>query len=106
MIKIEGLDKLKNELKSLEKNAKRLHGSNDVSFDELFSSKFMSSYTNHSNFEALLEAGGYSVETQEDFEAIPEDDWDSHIREHTRFETWLDMQQKAAEEWITKQLGF
>jgi hypothetical protein len=60
--------------------------------------------TQFSSFEAMLEASGFSVETQEDFEEIPDAPWDDFVHNHTRFLDWESMLDKAFEEWIEEQL--
>ena len=71
-IKIKGLDKLEKQLKQMQKGAKELSRTKQVSFSELFTTSFMKKYTSFSSMDELLNAGGFKVESQEDFEAIPD----------------------------------
>ncbi len=103
--KITGLDKLQKKLSDLQKNAEALDGEHQVSFSELFNSSFMQRYTNFASIEALIDAGGFQVETPEDFKAIPDDDWDKHIAKTTKFSNWQEMMNEAASEWAKNQLG-
>jgi hypothetical protein len=104
MYKIKGFDEFSKELKRLSKNAKRLDGENNVSFTELFTREFMVKYTDFSSFEELLEAGNFIVNSQEDFEAIPDDVFDEHIKSVTKFSSWREMLEKASAEWVEKKL--
>lgn len=101
---IEGLDELEGYFEQLEEKARELEGENEVPFSELFDVSFMREHTPYSDFEAFLEAGGFEVETQEDFEAIPEAELDEHIRETTELESWEEMQTAATEAWLAEQL--
>ena len=91
-------------LEELQKKMNKLSKTNDVSFAELFNSKFMRRYTEFSTFEELLEKGGFEVESEEDFEAIPEDDFDLHISKHTSFSSWEEMLSTAGQEWLKDQI--
>lgn len=103
-VEIDGLDELEDYFEQLEEKAKELEGENEVPFSELFDASFMRKHTPYSDFMAFLEAGGFEVETQEDFEAIPEAELDEHIRETTGLESWEEMQTAATEAWLTEQL--
>ena len=104
--KIKGLDKLEKQLKQMEKGAKELSKTKHVSFGELFPASFMRKYTSFSFMSELLNAGGFEVESQEDFEAIPDDTFDKHIAANTKFKTWKDMLSEATSQYAAKKLGF
>ena len=101
-----GLDKLQCDLQRMQKNAKKLNGKQEVSFDKLFTKPFMVKYTRYSSIDALLEAGGFHARTNEEFDAIPEKELDAHIRKTTKFKSWEDMLGEATEQYVLKQLGF
>ena len=104
--KITGLDKLQKELNDLQKKAEALDGEHQVPFSELFNVSFMRRHTNFESLEALIEAGGFKVETMDDFKAIPDQEWDEHIAKATSFPNWQEMMNEASTEWTKKQLGF
>jgi len=89
---------LKKMLKELEKTAEEISG--EKSFEELFTPNFMNRFTNFSNFEELLTAGNFVVNSQEDFENIPDDEFDEHIRATTKFDSWEEMMNKAGEIYV------
>lgn len=92
-------------LRELERRARRLDGRHEVAFAEIFPDEFMLRNTEFPSIAAFIDASGFTVDTAEDFEAIPDDLWDDHVRLHTRFACWDDMQQAAAGEWAKRQLG-
>ena len=104
--KIQGFDKLEKELKQLQKNAKKLSNTKQVSFQELFPASFMKKYTSFSSMEEFLYEGGFDVQSTEDFEAIPEDLFDKYIASTTNFKSWEEMLQKATSQYAIKKLGF
>ncbi|ELZ15102.1 hypothetical protein C476_17992 [Natrinema limicola JCM 13563] len=55
--------------------------------------------------EAFFEASPWTVESDGDFEAIPDDEFDEYVDQHTRFSGFEAMQKKALEEWTANQTG-
>lgn len=104
-MKTNNLNDLSKYLKNIEKNAKELEKTTSVSFDVLFNSNFMQKYTNFLTFDELLNAGKYVVNSQEDFEAIPEKEFDKYISTCTKFDNWQDMLNTASSEYAIKKLG-
>lgn len=105
-IKIKGLDKLEKQLKQMQKGARELERTKQVSFGELFTASFMKKYTSFSTMDELLKAGGFNVESQEDFEAIPDAEFDKHIAATTKFKNWEEMLNEATSHYVSKKLGF
>lgn len=83
---LKGFDKL-------EKNVSELSG--NVSLDDLMNPSFISNCSQYSNFEELIEASGFKVESEEDFAAIPDQEWEQFIQKNTFYEGWIEMQQAA-----------
>lgn len=104
-IKITGFDKLEKQLKQMEKGARELSKTKKISFSELFPSSFMQKYTSFSSMDELPDSSGFKVEPREDFEAIPEDEFDKHIAKNTHFSSWEDMLDKATSLYLTNKLG-
>ena len=65
----------------------------------------MRKYTSFSTLDELFAAGGFKVESQEDFEAIPEDEFDKHIASSTKFKNWEDMLGEATSQYAVQKLG-
>jgi hypothetical protein len=105
-LKIKGLKEFQNKLDNLKRKAEAVDGTHQVPFNELFNDSFMRAYTSFNSFDALIGAGGFKVETEDDFKAIPDQLWDEHIAKTTRFANWQEMLNAAGSEWAKKQLGF
>lgn len=101
-----GLDDLQQDLEQMQQAIEDLGEEREVSFEELFTEEFMEENTDFSSIDDLLEAGGFHADTNEEFEAIPEDELDAHVAKTTRFETWEEMLSEATEQYISEQLGF
>jgi hypothetical protein len=104
MFEIRGLDEAMRQLKRLEDNTRALSGRHDIRSSDLFPPAFMRQYTKVASFEALLEASGLKVESQIDFEAIPDAEWEKAIQAHTSFSSWREMQEKAGVEYAERKL--
>ena len=64
----------------------------------LFPSTFLFKYSDVDSVDALLELGGFNVTSQDEFLAIPYDEWDAVINAHTEFASWQEMLIAAAKE--------
>lgn len=104
-IKITGFDELHRKLTEMGQQASALDGEHTVSMDELFPATFMNACSSSSSFAHFLEAGGFVVESTEDFAAIPDDEWDAYVERSTTFANWEAMKGAAATAWMTRQLG-
>ncbi|MGB4588994.1 MAG: hypothetical protein WBI17_07140 [Clostridiaceae bacterium] len=76
--------------------------SGNVSFVDLFTTQFMKEHTDFNTFEELLEFGGYEVNSPEDFQAIPDDEFDALICAKTKFQDWKTMQIEASKEYAVR----
>lgn len=74
-----------------------------VQLTMLFHPDFMASYTDAPDFETFLRTGGYGT-TAEEFAAIPHDEFDAHVRAHSGFASWDEMQQTAVTEYMRRRL--
>ncbi|QLY79189.1 hypothetical protein [Clostridium intestinale] len=103
--KVKGLDKLQKDLDKMAKSAQQLEKNNSVPLTDLFNGSFMARYTEFKSFDEFLESGNFQVNSQSDFDAIPDEDMDIHVKASTHFSKWEDMFSKATEIYITKKLG-
>ena len=62
-----------------------------VAFEDLFDTTFMRRYTKYRSFEKFLAGGNFVIRSQADFEALPEEQMDAHVRRATQFASWKDM---------------
>lgn len=88
-----------------EQSGLRMNEQNEIPIKQLFTEEFMQLYTEFVSFEALLEASPWEVEDEEDFEAIPEDEFDTYVDEHTDFPSWEVMYQTAAQQFLERQFN-
>ncbi len=103
MIEIKGFDELRDQLNSL---AKKLDGGeHQIPLTELFTEDFITRHTSFSSIDELLNASKFAIETEEDFAAIPDAEWDCYIRSVSSFDSWSSMLVTATEEWTIKRLG-
>lgn len=77
----------------------------EISLGELLTDEFMQEHTSFSSIDELFESAGFTVETEEDLAAIPEDILDNHIAKTTSFDNWEDMLDEAVAEFTCKKLG-
>lgn len=105
MFKIDGLDELQKKLDDLAKNAEALDGEHSVPVSELLTDDFIAKHTSFASTDAMFEASGFKIETQEDFAAIPDDEWDTFIRSVSSFDDWQSMLGAAGQEWAVRKLG-
>lgn len=94
------------ELQELAQRLKKIDGSHDVPMNELLDPEFMLKHTRFCSFQDMLDHSGYSVKTQEDFQAIPDAPWDAFISANSTFKSWHEMLEEASRERFGKQLGF
>lgn len=103
--KIEGLDQLSRKLRDLGARARALDGTHQVRADEMFTHDFMRRHTRFGTFSEMVRASGFTVESAEDFAAIPDRDWDTFVRQATSFPSWEAMQAAAGKEWLAARMG-
>lgn len=102
---VTGLDGLQKRLKQLADGFERASGRHEVPLGELFPPDFMRRHGRHETIQALFDASGFKIETKDDLAAIPDAEWDRHIRSSTTFPDWESMQKTAAREWFKKKVG-
>lgn len=102
---MKGLNELQNKLDNLSKRAKAIDGNHNVPLSELLPPRFLKTHTRFDSVEDMMSKSGFKIESSEDFKAVPDDQWDAFIRDHTKFGTWKEMLQLAATEWTKNQLG-
>jgi hypothetical protein len=76
-MKIEGLEQLQRELQELSQKVEALAGEREVSLSELFPDEFMLLHTDFDSIDSMFEASSFTITSQEDFAAIPDDQWDT-----------------------------
>lgn len=98
-------DDLLRKLRNLQRNAEALDGEHSLPFTELFPDEFMLRNTDFPSIDAFLTASGFSIASTEDTALPPDERWDPFVTQHTRFGSWGEMKDAAAQEWGRKRLG-
>ncbi|TWK86587.1 hypothetical protein CHCC20333_3446 [Bacillus paralicheniformis] len=101
-----GLKEFDRKLKKMQQKASELEKGQELQLNELFTDSFMKKNTKFSSLDEMLDKSPFTIETQQDFESIPDDLWDDFVRENSKFFNWEEMQQEAANIYVAKQLGF
>lgn len=65
---------------------------------------FISNCSQYLDFEELIKASGFKVESEEDLAAIPDQDWEQFIQTNTSYESWIEMQQAAGINYVKAKL--
>lgn len=104
-IEIRGFEELQDDLDRLQDRAESVEGGNAVSITELFPEDFMRTYTDYRSIHDFFDASPWTVESEADFEQIPENEFDAYVDEHTGFNSWEAMLSAAAREWIGRELA-
>lgn len=79
----------------LKKNISELSNTDSVQLYDLMNPNFISNCSQYSNFDELIEASGFKVKSKEDFEAIPDQEWEQFIQNNTSYKSWIEMQRAA-----------
>lgn len=105
MIELKGFDDVSRKLKDLAERAESINGTHEVPVSEMLTPGFLARHTRFLSADELFEASGFKIETAEDFEKVPDEDWDEFIQQSTPFADWSDMLSAAGTEWTRKKLG-
>jgi thiamine pyrophosphate-dependent acetolactate synthase large subunit-like protein len=100
-----GFDEIERQLQQLADNVEAMDGEHSVPLTELCPPAFMAEHTDFATIEEMFGASGFTVETPEDFAAIPDAEWDAFVASRSRFADWRTMQEKAAADWISRGIG-
>ncbi|KUO71244.1 MAG: hypothetical protein APF81_24190 [Desulfosporosinus sp. BRH_c37] len=99
---IKGIDNFEGESNCPQKAVKHSED-HPITFTELFTSEFMRLYTQFESIEELLTSGGFEVNSEEDYEAISDEDIDAHVANTTNFCSWEEMLIEAIEAYKINQ---
>lgn len=105
-VKIKGLDQLKRQLDEMQRKVEKAGGTRTVPIAEVLTPTFLARFSDFESFADLVAKSGFTIESQEDFDRIPQDEWDTFIAQNTQFSSWQDMLQMAGMELLKGRLGF
>lgn len=100
-----GLMALADQFAAMARNAEELHGENEVAFEDLFSEQFIQQHTDVTSFEAFVERSQWTVDSTEQFEAIPGDEFDEYVSNNSEFGSWESMLERAGTDWVAREIG-
>lgn len=100
-----GFDELEKQLKKMEKGARELEQTEGVTFSVLFNESFMKKNTKFNSINDFFKASPFDAETDEDFDAIDENELDKYVESKTKFRSWEEMLNAAIEEYTIGKLG-
>ena len=103
-IKVNGLDKIIKHFEKLEKRIRKIDDKYVLIVSDLFPPEFVKKNTKFSSMDEMFEKSGFAVNSQKDFEKIPNDVWDKFISDNSKFGSWQDMLNAAGIEWAQRQL--
>ena len=83
-------------LDKLISNLSEMSGSTEVKLADLMNSEFMSKCSEFSSLDEMFETSPFTIESKEDFFAIPDDEWDIFINRSTTYDNWLEMQKVSS----------
>jgi hypothetical protein len=106
MIKITGLDEFSKKIDSMKKKVEEVGNTKSVPLGELLSPEFLASNTTFTSVKQLFESAGFSVETQEELDAVPQETIDAHVRAHSNYEDWASLLQAGGKAWAIRKMGF
>lgn len=75
-----------------------------VHLGDLVTPEFLSRHSRFSAEDEMFEASGFTIQSAEDFAAIPDDAWDEFIALNTTFSSWHELLATAQSEWLRRQL--
>jgi hypothetical protein len=104
-VRITGLEEFQRKLRELKDRVESLSGEHSVPIFELLSPSFLAGCTLFNSAEELFTKSGFKVESQADFDAIPNEAWDEFIHENTSFSSWKEMLDAAGAAWVNERLN-
>ena len=104
-IDFNGVDELIEDLNSAVDKVDELSEIDEIPLEELFTVEFMNAHSDFGNFFEMLSSFGYDINSQEDFDSIPEEELNMKISESTDFESFQDMLDEASSDYIQKHLN-
>lgn len=105
-LKNSGLKNFQKKIDTMAKVAKELDGKSEVKIVNLFTNTFITKHTNSTDLEDFFSKSGFKINSKEDFESIPDEEWSTFISKNSNFNNWEEMLQSATMEYAKHKLGF
>ena len=94
-----------NHIPDLLRDLERLHDDYEPTLHERFSPEFMERFTDYETFIEFVEDGGWQVMTEDEFWAIPDAEFEPHVRANTPFLSWDEMRLTAYNARILREVN-
>ena len=101
----EGFNELERKLNNLKANARKLNGKHEIPLKDLFNTTFMLKNTNHNSIQSFFDHSPFEINSEEDFDEVPEQELDNFVSSNTIFNSWHEMLTEASKEWTINQIG-
>jgi len=105
-VKLTGLEQFQRQIAELEHQVDAVSREQSIPLSELLNSDFLAACSTLSSVDEMFERSGFKVESEDDFAAIPDDDWEAFIRANTSYFSWKEMLEAAGVAWTKAKLGF
>jgi hypothetical protein len=105
-ITVKSSGNLEKKLNELKNNAAALQGQHQIALKDLLTPTFVAGCSSYASLDDLFTASPFTINTLDDFKAIPDAEWDTFISTNTSFATWEEMQHAAMREYVRGKLGF
>ena len=84
---------------------KRAHEPLETSVPTLLIDSFVARHTKFSSAQEMIDESGFEVQSVEDFQAVPGEQWDVFIRNSSEFDSWYEMLQAIVAEYSKRELN-
>lgn len=71
----------------------------------MLSPNFVAQHTRFADVDAMVQASGFKLETNDDLAAIPDAEMDAFIASVSDFATWQEMLEEGSKAWALRRLG-
>lgn len=98
-----GLNGLIGKLDQIQSKADELSKPRNKELTNILTPNFMKANTPFNSLSELFSAGGFEVNSKEDYAAIPDEAIDKHVKATTNFSTWHEMLEEATKQYFASQ---
>lgn len=101
-VKVTGLAEFSKTLENISKEVEYLSKQKSIPFDDVITKSFITENTPYSDFDEFLKGGGFSINSQDDFDSIDQSEFDSFVSSITKFSGFQEMIDFAGREYYKK----
>lgn len=101
-VKVTDLPELSKTLENISKEVEYLSKQKSIAFEDVITKSFMTENTPFNDFEEFLKGGGFSINSQEEYDSIDQSEFDSFVSSITKFSGLQEMIDFAGREYLKK----